>query len=127
MRLSRLELDFQTRKRAVSSMRARHEALARGIALMHAHRFQAVYGYRKVYRQLQRQGRTGIGRDQVLHVMRSLGIQGVRCGRIPVTTRPARSTGGRSDLVNRAFTANAPGRLHVADITYVRLAKGSFA
>ncbi|MEK0226358.1 hypothetical protein WM016_08490 [Bifidobacterium mongoliense] len=81
---------------------------------MHAHRFMAVYGYRKVF-------------AQVLHVMRELGIQGVRSGRIPITTRPARSTGGRPGLVERRFGAQAPGRLTVADITYVRLASGSFA
>ena len=118
---------FQARKRAISGMRARHEALARDIALIHAHRFMAVYGYRKVFAQLIRQGWAGIGRDQVLHVMRGLGIRGTRRGRTPVTTRPARSTGGRPDLVERQFSVEAPNLLHVADITYVRLANGSFA
>ena len=67
-----------------------HETLARDIMVIHAHRFMAVYGYRKVHRQLIRRGWRGIGRDQVLHVMRSLKIQGVRRGRNPITTRPAR-------------------------------------
>ncbi|KFJ05343.1 transposase, partial [Bifidobacterium subtile] len=62
-----------------------------------------------------------------VRVMRSTGIRGVRRGRIPVATKPVRSRGGREDLVQRRFTADAPGRLHVADITYVRLASGSFA
>ena len=110
---------WQAKKRAVCRIRARHETLARDIQVMHAHRFMAVYGYRKVHRQLIRQGWHGIGRDQVLRVMRSLRIQGVRRGRIPITTRPARSTGGRPDLVERRFTAQAPGRLHVADVTIV--------
>jgi transposase InsO family protein len=118
---------WRAKARAASRMRARHEALARDIAAIHAHRFMAVYGYRKMHALLIRQGWTGIGRDQVLGVMRSLGIQGVRRGRIPVTTRPARSAGGRGDLVRRRFVADAPGRLHVADITYVRLSNGSFA
>ena len=118
---------WQTKARAISRMRARHEALSRDIALIHAHRFMAVYGYRKMYARLLRQGWTGIGRDQVLGVMRSLGMRGVRRGRIPVTTRPARSRGGREDLVQRRFTADAPGLLQVADITYVRLSNGSFA
>jgi hypothetical protein len=51
--------------------------------------------------RLTRQGWRHIGRDQVLHVMRTLGVRGVRRGRIPVTTRPARSRGGREDLVRR--------------------------
>jgi putative transposase len=109
----------QVKARAASRMRARHETPARDIMVIHAHRFMAVYGYRKVHRRLIRRGWRGIGRDQVLHVMRSLTIQGVRRGRNPITTRPARSTGGRPDLVNRQFTTEAPGRLHVADITIV--------
>lgn len=51
--------------------------------------------------------------------MRELGVQGVRRGRTPVTTKPAKGTGGRPDLVERKFKASAPNRLHVADTTYV--------
>ena len=61
-----------------------------------------------------------------MNVMRELGIRGVRRGRTPVTTKPAKGTGGRPDLVERGFEAEAPNRLHVADITYVRMANGSF-
>ena len=35
--------------------------------------------------------------------MRELGVQGVRRGRTPVTTKPAKGTGGRPDLVERKF------------------------
>lgn len=59
--------------------------------------------------------------------MREPGIRGVRRGRAPVTTRPAKGTGGRPDLVERRFRACAPNRLHVADITYARMADGRFA
>ena len=58
--------------------------------------------------------------------MRELGVQGVRRGRTPVTTKPAKGTGGRPDLVERKFKASAPNRLHVADTTYVRMAGGRF-
>jgi putative transposase len=112
---------FQAKKRTVSVMRARHETLARDVQLIHAHRFKAVYGYRKTLMQPTRRGWRHIGRDQVLHVMQTLGVRGVRRGRIPVVVV------GREDLVQRAFTADAPGRLHVADITYVKLANGGFA
>ncbi len=67
-----------------------------------------------------------IGRDQVMNVMRESGIRGVRRGRTPVATKPAKGTGGRPDLVERGFEAEAPNRLHVADITYVRMVNGSF-
>ena len=120
-------VEYVDHHRAVSRVRARHEALARGIRALHAHRFRAVYGYRKVHHRLIRQGWHGIGRDRVFRVMRSLGVQGVRRGRTPIATRPARGTGGRPDLVERRFSADASGRLHVADIACVRLANGSFA
>ena len=109
-------------------MAARHEALARDILEIHADFFMAVYGYRKTHAQLLARGwdPAEIGRDQVMNVMRESGIRGVRRGGTPVTTKPARGTGGRPDLVERGFEAEAPNRPHVADITYVRMANGSF-
>lgn len=112
----------------VSRMAARHEAPARDILETHADSFMAVYGYRKTHAQLLARGwdPAEIGRDQVMNVMRESGIRGVRRGRTPVTTKPAKGTGGRPDLVERRFEAEAPNRPHVADITYVRMANGSF-
>ncbi len=117
---------YQAKKRSVSLMRGRHEALARDILEIHADEYMRAYGYRKVFHELVNQGWI-VGRDQVARVMRELGIQGVRRGKHPITTRSLKGTGGRPDLVNRDFTAYAPNRLHVADITYVRLKSGVFA
>ena len=99
-----------SRSRPVSRMAACHEALVRDILEIHSDFFMAVYGYRKMHAQLLAQGwdPAEIGRDQVLSVMRGLGIQGVRRGKTPITTKPARGTGGRSDLVERRFEAEAP-------------------
>ena len=117
---------FKTRP--PSRMRARHEALARDIIAVHSDFFMAVYGYRKMHAQLLAQGwdPSEVGRDQVMNIMRELGMQGVRRGRTSTTTKPARGSGGRPDLVERRFEACAPNRLHVADITCVRMANGSF-
>lgn len=117
---------FETRP--VSRMRAGHGAPARDILQIHSDFFMAVYGYGKMHAQLVAQGRdpAGVGRDQVMNIMRELGIRGVRRGKTPVTTKPAKGTGGRPDPVDRRFEACAPNRLHVADITYVRMANGSF-
>ena len=116
------------RSRPVSRMAARHEALARDILEIHADSFMAVYGYRKTHARSSARGwdPAEIGRDQVMNVMRESGIRGVRRGGTPVAARPARGTGGRPDLVERRFEAEAPNRPHVADITYVRMANGSF-
>ena len=114
--------------RPVSRMRAGHGALARDILQIHSDFFMAVYGYGKMHAQLVAQGRdpAGVGRGQVMNIMRELGIRGVRRGRTPVTTEPAKGTGGRPDPVDGRFEACAPDRLHVAGIAYVRMANGSF-
>ena len=115
--------------RPVSRMRARHEALARGVMGIHAGGFSAVYGYRKVWHGLIGKGWDPgeVGRDQVMNIMRGLGMQGVRRGKTPDAAKPAKGAGGRPDLVDRKFETEAPNRLHVADITYVRMADGRFA
>ena len=59
-----------------------------------------------------------MGRDQVMNIMRGLGMQGVRRGKTPDAAKPAKGAGGRPDLVDRKFEAEAPNRLHVADIMY---------
>lgn len=116
------------RTRPVSRMRAGHEALARDILQIHSDFFMAVYGCGKMHAQLVAQGwdPAGVGRGRVMSIMRGLGIRGVRRGRTPVTTKPAKGTGGRPDPVDGRFEACAPNRLHVADITHVRMANGSF-
>ena len=113
----------------VSRMRARHEAPARDVMDIHAGGFSAVYGYRKVRHGLVGKGRDPgeAGRDQVMDIMRGPGMQGARRGKTPVATRPAKGAGGRPDLVDRRFEAEAPDRLHVAGIAYVRMANGRFA
>lgn len=109
-------------------MRARHEAPARDIIDIHADFFMAVHGYRKTHARLTAQGWNPgeAGRDRVTSIMRELGIRGARRGRTPVTTQPAKGAGGGPDLVERGFGAGAPDRLHVADVTCVRMADGSF-
>ena len=117
-----------SRSGPVSRMAARREAPARDILEVHADSFMAVYGHRKTHARLLARGwdPAGIGRGQVTNVMRESAIRGVRRGGTPVATKPAKGTGGGPGLVERGFEAEAPNRLHVADITYVRMANGSF-
>ena len=57
--------------------------------------------------------------------MRDLGVQGAVRGKTKRTTIPADDPGSRpADLVDRQFTASAPNRLWVADLTYVRTWSG---
>ena len=77
-----------------------------------------VYGARKVWRQLNREG-VVVARCTVERLMRRLGLAGRVRGRRRRTTVPAPVADRPRDLVDRAFAAGAPNRLWVADITYV--------
>jgi putative transposase len=79
-----------------------------------------VYGARKVWRQLRREG-VEVARCTVERLMSELGIRGAagRRARKPRTTVPGPSGSRPSDLLERDFTALAPNTRWVADITYV--------
>jgi transposase InsO family protein len=78
----------------------------------------AVYGVRKVWRQLGRE-RFVVARCTVERLMRSLGLQGAVRGRKCRTTIPADCAERPLDLVKRQFQATRPNQLWVADFTYV--------
>jgi putative transposase len=77
-----------------------------------------VYGAEKIWRQLAREG-IQVGRDRVARLMGELGIRGVNRGKPKRTTIPADPEQAErpADLVTRAFTAPAPNRLWVADLS----------
>jgi transposase InsO family protein len=77
-----------------------------------------VYGARKVWRRLGRDG-IGVARCTVERLMRSLGLQGVVRGAKRRTTISRDQTEYPADLVKRQFTAVRPNQLWVADFTYV--------
>jgi putative transposase len=77
-----------------------------------------VYGARKIWRQLRREG-VKTGRGRVERLMRRLGITGVVRGKTVRTTISDKDGVRAADLVKRQFTAGAPNRLWVADFTYV--------
>ncbi len=81
-----------------------------------------VYGARKVWRQMHREGKP-IARCTVERLMRRLGIEGVHRGKRIRTTLPGAEPCPR-DLVNRQFAVDRPNRLWVADFTYVSTWQG---
>ena len=78
----------------------------------------SVYGVRKVWRQLLREG-IEVARCTVARLMREMGLRGVVRGRTVRTTQPDVASTRPADLVKRDFTADRPNRLWVADLTYV--------
>jgi transposase InsO family protein len=93
------------------------ERLSAAILRVHAENF-GVYGARKVWRQLLREG-FDAGRDRVARLMRRQGLEGVRRGRRVRTTLSDKTAPCPLDKVNRHFTADRPNRLWVGDFTYV--------
>jgi putative transposase len=87
------------------------------ICRVHAEHF-GVYGARKVWRQLQREG-IAVARCTVERLMDELGLEGVRRGKPHKTTTPDATTTRPADLVARDFSATRPNQLWVADLTYV--------
>jgi len=84
----------------------------------------SVYGADKVWDQLNRDD-IRIARCTVERLMRDLGVQGCRRGRVWVCTTTGDDRLDRpADLVERRFRAPAPNRLWVADLTYVKTHAG---
>jgi transposase InsO family protein len=82
-----------------------------------------VYGARKVWQQLRREGMV-VARCTVERLMRELGLTGVVRGRRVRTTVPDAAADHPVDLVQRQFTATKPNQLWVADFTFVATWRG---
>jgi putative transposase len=77
-----------------------------------------VYGVRKVWRQLQREG-IDVARCTVARLMRQMGLKGVVRGKSIRTTVSDASAPCPRDRVNRQFNAPRPNALWVSDFTFV--------
>ncbi|EJA4389449.1 IS3 family transposase, partial [Escherichia coli] len=81
-----------------------------------------VYGVRKVWRQLLREG-IRVARCTVARLMAVMRLAGVLRGK-KVRTTVSRKTVAAGDRVNRQFVAERPDQLWVADFTYVSTWQG---
>jgi putative transposase len=100
-----------------SARRRRDKELKAEIVRVHAEHF-GVYGARKVWRQLHREG-IAVARCTVERLMGELGLEGVRRGKLRRTTTADAAAARPADLVERDFSAARPNQLWVADLTYV--------
>jgi putative transposase len=108
---------------AKASARARRDAALREkIQRVFDANFQ-VYGVRKVWKQLDREGEK-VARCTVARLMRSMGLQGVVRGRPVKTTVSDRKAPCPLDKVNRIFQAPRPNALWLSDFTYVSTWQG---
>ena len=107
---------YAAKGRPPSARAVADEALLAEIRRVHGDRTlgRGLYGARKVWNQLLREGRT-VPRCQVERLMRADGLRGVRRGRQFVTTRADPAAVRAPDLVKRAFGATRPNELWVVD------------
>ena len=108
---------YSALSRQPSARQLSDEVLKPQVTRVHADNLD-VYGARKVWLQMGREG-VGIGRDRVARLMRELKLLGARRGKAWRTTIPDETAARPADLVNREFSAVAPNRLWVADLTYI--------
>ena len=91
------------------------------VRVWHAHR--RVYGAKKVWKQLGREGHR-VARCTVARLMRAAGLRGVVRGHRVPTTIPEALAERPQDLVQRNFSAPRPNQLWVSDFTYVATWRG---
>ena len=103
---------------ARASARARRDAvLSAAIRRVWEENFR-VYGVRKVWRQLGREG-VSVARCTVARRMHRMNLEGIVRGKAAKTTISNRATPCPTDRVNRQFQAPRPNVLWVSDFTYV--------
>jgi putative transposase len=96
--------------------------LAADIRRVHADN-RAVYGSPRVHAALRAEGRR-VGVNRVARLMRHHGIQGRHKRRAPRTTDSKHAHPVAPNLLDRRFTATAPNKIWLADITYIPTAEG---
>src|SRR5579864_7171709 len=114
----------EQRDSSTRSARAQRDAVLRAIIRRIWEENQRVYGPRKVWKQMGREG-LHEARCRVRRLMREMGLAGAVRGRAWVTTTQTESAADRpSDLVDRHFVVTRPNQLWVADFTYVATWQG---
>jgi putative transposase len=115
---------YRQRRTGQRSIRAiEDERLLGRIREIHRANYLA-YGSRRMWKALRREGED-VGRGRVERLMKANGIQGAkRRGKPWRTTKADPEAQRRPDLVQRDFTAEAPNRLWVGDLSYLRCWEG---
>jgi transposase InsO family protein len=114
----------ERRDPARRSARAQDDDVLRAIIVRIWNENRQVYGPRKVWRQMGREG-LRVARCRVRRLMRDLGLAGVVRGRAWTTTTQSTPTAHQPpDLVERRFSATRPNQLWVSDFTYVATWRG---
>ena len=113
---------YAWRQRPESPRRQANRALTAQITAAHA-RSRRTYGRRRIHVQLQHEG-VRCSRNRVARLMRAEGLWGLRRRGFKTTTNSRHSLPVAPNLLARNFTASAPDRVWVSDITYLACEEG---
>ncbi len=113
---------YAWRQRPPSARARADQGLSRRIREIHE-QSRGTYGTPRIWAELHHAG-VACSRKRVARLLRQAGLQGRHRRKGPRITRRNPATSVAPDLVRRAFTAPAPNRLWVADITYVPTGAG---
>jgi putative transposase len=113
---------YDWRSRPPSERSQQDAALTEKIYEIHR-RSRETYGSPRVHAELKALG-IHCSRKRVARLMQKAGLKGCLRGCKKRTTNPDRNAKPAPDLVHRNFSAVAPDRLWVADITYVKTEEG---
>ena len=113
---------YEWRDRPASATAIRRKRLTALVKAVFEHSDQT-YGYRRVHAQLVRQGEQ-VSPELVRELMRELELLACQPRPYRPTTTSPGDPGPIPDLVNRDFTAQAPGQKMVGDITYIQTWQG---
>jgi len=108
---------YARQKRAPAARAGAEAELSKRIAEIHRHS-RATYGAPRIHAELRAQG-IKVGCKRVARLMRTAKLRGVSRRHWMVTTMRDPQARRAPDLVERNFSAAAPNRLWVADITYI--------
>ena len=114
---------YAWRSRPLCRRRQEDERLKGMILKIHTDS-RGTYGAPRVHAELRLAHRVNCSQKRVARLMRSLGLEGVHRRRRRRTTVRSPKAAVAPDLVQRNFTASAPGQLLVADISYIPTLSG---
>jgi putative transposase len=108
---------YAWRQRQPSQRAQTDQKLSQRIREIHE-KSKGTYGAPRIHAELAETG-ICVGRKRVARLMRAESLQGVSRRKAPRTTQRKPGVDPAPDLVQRHFTAEAPDRLWVADVTYI--------
>jgi len=114
---------YDWRDRGPSERRQRRERIAQAVRRSFIES-RAIYGHRKVYEDLMEEKKIAVCKETVRLIMREEGLRSKVRRKFVVTTDSRHDQMVHANHLERDFTAEAPNRKWVADITYIRTQEG---